>query len=212
MSLTNPSLVEDPVFHPCVRYGTATNTSPSRHSVQSSRNLHLPVQVQPIVTVGEVGGSFSICVSPPRSSPSGNTPNLESMVVSFYLGSNAVAVTGSISNGGGVSRTRVGGIGNGGVSPGYTPAGGSWEFDTLSYTLRWRIASLTGNVPTLSGTWTFDESKAKSKPSPFIQVSFSAPLASISGLGVSNLKVEGEKYSVYKGVRSSLSGRLEVRW
>lgn len=24
MSLTNPSLVEDPVFHPCVRYGTGT--------------------------------------------------------------------------------------------------------------------------------------------------------------------------------------------
>jgi hypothetical protein len=45
-----------------------------------------------------------------------------------------------------------------------------------------------------------------------VEVTFSAALSNISGISITNLKLEGERYSTYKGFRSNLKGHLEVRW
>lgn len=186
-----------------------------RQANAPTTNVPVPLRIRPSVTVGEIGGSFNISLSPPTRFSNGGVANLEEVVVSLFLGINAVGVTASISSATSSSNARISSrSGTSGPSGGQKlPPGGKWEFDALTHTLRWRLANLSPtSAPSLAGTWHFDETKPKSSPSPVVDVSFSAPLSNISGLSIVNLKLEGERYSVYKGFRSNLKGNLEVRW
>ena len=234
MSFSNPNILEDPSFHPCVRLGKwtsaklvsfvppdgdfelmgyrlgSTSASIRRTTIQTSSSVPIPLRVQPSITTGEMGGSFSISISPPSAFTAGGVISLENILITLFLGDSASAVNGSItsvlSNSSPFpSKTATG-------SSDKLPPGGLWEFDTISRTLKWRIPKLLSTLPTLSGTWQFDELQSKSRPAPTLNVSFMAPLSNISGLSVVNLKMDGERYSVYKGVRSHLKGTLEIRW
>ena len=226
----------------------------SRRAASSSASSHsggvpIPLRVRPVITLGEVGGSFTISLGPTGQFFPGGLGVLEDIVVSLYLGADAAAVTGSISNpaafGSMSGSAKQGAMGNGtggragriGGSSGVhgeraqPPPGGKWEFDSLTRTLYWRVPRLSvvgggggSNAgPTLSGTWQYDDSTgagarrssrpaARAKPSPVVEVTFSAALSNISGISITNLKLEGERYSTYKGFRSNLKGHLEVRW
>jgi len=249
LSFTNPSMLEDLSFHPCVRLGkwvtskilsfvppdgefelmgyrlgnqtgTLRKSAASTSAASSSPDVPLPIRVRPIVTVGEVGGSFSISLSPPNTFTPGGVTRLEDVLVTLNLGTNVHGVTASISsafnsNGSGTSSTMRQSSSNGSSSAG--PPSGTWEFDSLTGTLKWRIPKFSAagnNAPTLRGTWNFEDPalKSNSRPAPSVLVTFKAALTNISGLGITNLKVEGEKYSVYKGLRSHLTGSMEVRW
>ena len=227
----------------------------SRRTVSSSASSHsggvpVPLRVRPVITLGEVGGSFTISLGPTGQFFPGGLGVLEDIVVSLYLGTDAAAVSGSISNpaafGPMSSSAKQAAMGNGssgrsgrmgGASDlhgerAQPPPGGKWEFDSLTHTLYWRIPRLSvvgagggSNAgPTLSGTWQYDDPAgagarrrsrrpaARGKPSPVVEVTFSAALSNISGISITNLKLEGERYSTYKGFRSNLKGHLEVRW
>jgi AP-3 complex subunit mu len=235
-------MLQDTSFHPCVRLarwttskilsfvppdgafelmGYRLDSSSQQGSIgrrtatwmssASSANLPVPLRVRPVITVGEIGGSFNITVSPPTTFTAGGATKLEDVVVSLKLGENATGLKGSISSPASSASRIQSSTARG---PGdKLPAGGTWEFDTTSHTLIWRIPKLQANSPTLSGTWLFDESKKSgSRPSSTLDVTFKAPLSNISGLSITNLKVEGERYSMYKALRSHLTGSLEVRW
>jgi AP-3 complex subunit mu len=50
-----------------------------------------------------------------------------------------------------------------------------------------------------------------SKPIPAVSLSFESPSAGFSGLRIAGLKVTGEDYSIFKGVRLRGVGDVEVR-
>ena len=237
MTFSKNAMLEDLSFHPSVRIGRwisarvltfippdgnfelmgyrLGSSSPVlwRDSAELKSTVPIPVYIKPIITVGEVGGSFSISVSKRTISSGGAVASLEDLHITLCLGDNATGVNGSISSAGSLPEiTPNKGSTSAGGPVERLPPGGIWEFDTISHTLKWRISKLTSNSPVFSGTWLYDDSKARSRPSPSLVASFTAPLSNVSGLSVANLTVEGEKYSVYKGIRSHLKGTLEVRW
>lgn len=50
-----------------------------------------------------------------------------------------------------------------------------------------------------------------SKPSPAVTITFDCPSSGFSGLRIAGLQVSGEAYSIYKGVRLTGKGKVEVR-
>lgn len=50
------------------------------------------------------------------------------------------------------------------------------------------------------------------KPSRSFLVTFEIPQHSLSLIKIDQLRVTGESYKPYKGVRSSLEGKIEYRW
>jgi len=85
-----------------------------------------------VITVGEIGGSFNITVSPPTTFTAGGATKLEDVVVSLKLGENATGLKGSISSPANSASRIQSSTARG---PGdKLPAGGTWEFDTtISY-------------------------------------------------------------------------------
>lgn len=78
-------------------------------------------------------------------------------------------------------------------------------------TLRWSLApTASGRTATLQGAFTSTD--AHPRPARAAQVSFAMPAgASLSGLKVDQLKLSGETYKPYKGVRGRALGRVEWR-
>lgn len=180
-------------------------------SASGRSSVTLPIRIRPIITTGEVGGSFNISLAPSGHVGPGGVALLEDVILHFYLGASATTVKASIQSN---DNRRLGAIsasGSTSSSVNNPPAGGSWEFDSISHTLIWRITKLVSS-PVLSGTWQYDDNWGKSKPSPVMSVKFRAPLTNVSGLSITSLKVTGERYSMYKGLRSNMKGHVEVRW
>lgn len=78
-------------------------------------------------------------------------------------------------------------------------------------TLRWSLPpTASGRNATLQGTFT--SADAHPRPARAAQVSFAMPPgALLSALKVDQLKLSGETYKPYKGVRGRALGRVEWR-
>ena len=78
-------------------------------------------------------------------------------------------------------------------------------------TLRWSLPpTASGRNATLQGTFTSTD--AHPRPARAAQVSFAMPQgALLSALKVDQLKLSGETYKPYKGVRGRALGRVEWR-
>jgi AP-3 complex subunit mu len=171
------------------------------------------LRIRPFITTGEAGGSFTISLAPSGTVGPGGVAILEDVTIHLHLGSSATGVKGSIQSN---DKRRMNALSSNSSSSSNSqsnklPPGGSWEFDSISRTLIWKIPKLVSS-PVLSGTWQYDDNLGKSAPSPVMSVQFKAPLMNISGLSIVSLKVLGEKYSMYKGLRSNMKGHVEVRW
>lgn len=193
------------------RLNTAGVGSLHRRSNTTSRASHtLPISIRSVITIGEIGGSFKISLGPSGTIGPGGVANLENVTLQFNLGHTAIGVKASIQSN---DNTRLKALGSGGANPSTpkAPSGGSWEFDSIAKILTWRIPKLSSS-PVLSGTWQFDDARGASRPSPVFGVSFHAAFTNISGLSITSLKLAGEKYAPYKGLRSNMKGSVEVRW
>ncbi|KAG8744842.1 hypothetical protein FRC10_009366 [Ceratobasidium sp. 414] len=159
----------------------------------------LPIQFKHEVMLKEHGGSFELSVTA-RSSKT-----LENVAVEFRLGDLTTGVECTHTGGGG-GQTAGGGFG------GLAANGGSvrWGYDPQTKVLRWDIPSLTGMAQHLKGTFT--SSEPAPKPSRSFLVTFEIPQYSLSMIKIDQLKVTGEMYKPYKGVRSSVKGKIEYRW
>jgi AP-3 complex subunit mu len=113
---------------------------------------------------------------------------LDDVAVELYLGGGASGATRSAATG-----------------------GGEWTYLPGRHTLRWSLpATASGRTATLQGT--FASADAHPRPARAAQVSFAMPAgALLSGLKVDQLKVSGETYKPYKGVRGRAFGRVEWR-
>jgi len=189
-----------------------SNSSPgslyARQNASGKSSDSLPLRIRPVITTGEAGGSFDISLAPSGTAGPGGLALLEEVVIHIHLGSSATAVKGSIQSN---DNRRLNSSKSSSSSANKTPPGGSWEFDSISRTLIWKIPKLVSS-PVLNGTWQYDDNLGKSAPSPVMSIRFKAPLTNISGLSITSLKVLGEKYSMYKGLRSNMKGHVEVRW
>lgn len=189
-------------------YRYVPSATQARRGAHDTQAIPLSLYIKPVITMGTAGGSFNLTVGPPNNFQLGNVPNLQNVRIVLHLGKRATAVSGGISSRQSNSSSRTA---NGSSSP--AASGGSWEFDSFSRNLRWTIPQLSVNSYTLSGTWNYEAASSHaSKPSPFVEVTFEAALANVSGTTITNLKLDTERYSVYKGVRSQLTGRIEGRW
>ncbi|KAG9104115.1 hypothetical protein FRC06_005419, partial [Ceratobasidium sp. 370] len=216
LSLANSKALRDYSFHPCIRLQKFLQTSvlsfvpPDGNFTLLNYQLPvpspnpaapppLPIQFKHEVTLHEHGGSFELSITA-RSSKT-----LENVAVEFRLGDSATGVECTHTGGGG-GQTAGGGFG------GLAANGGSvrWGYDPQTKVLRWDVPSLTGMAQHLRGSFT--SSGPAPKPSRSFLVTFEIPQYSMSMIKIDQLKVTGEMYKPYKGVRSSVEGKIEYRW
>lgn len=118
----------------------------------------------------------------------GSSKGLQSVLIEWYLGK-GVTTSNWIPGGG----------------------GGTCTYDSRSGLLQWQIPALSGsNSCTLRGT--YSTTLVTPRPAPSLQVSFMQAEASFSSLKIQDLRVTSEQYKPFKGVRSQLCGKVDVRW
>ncbi|TDL29796.1 clathrin adaptor, mu subunit [Rickenella mellea] len=202
LSFLNPTVLQDCSFHSCVRLQrwirdkSLSFVPPDgrfvlmeyRHgpssstTLDSTRQLTIPFALSPSITIQEHGGSFDLSVTSRISSKP-----IEQLVVELYLGEGATSAN-CLASG-----------------------GASWGFDPKTLTLRWELSKITqGSTNTLRGTFTSSASPAR--PSRAFRITFDIPQHSFSGVKVDKLKVAGENFKVFKGVRGRSTGDIEWRW
>ncbi|KZO92178.1 clathrin adaptor, mu subunit [Calocera viscosa TUFC12733] len=205
LTFSQPRLLSDPSFHPCVRYQKWTrDRSLSFVPPDGSFTLltymvpppplaphQVPLQLRPHIVIGSGTGSFEIGLI----SRAGRV--LEEVKVVWSLGDEATGVQASMSSTSGPVSEKD---------------RGSWGFDPLTRSLEWTIPTLPASASlTLKGT--FSSSDAHPRTSPAIQITYTMPSNTISGLKVDSLKLVGsDTYKPFKGVRGSGRAKIEWRW
>ncbi|KAH7916717.1 clathrin adaptor mu subunit [Hygrophoropsis aurantiaca] len=209
LTFTNPNVLTDCAFHPCVRLQRWTRDkalsfvppdgrfvlAEYQYTGQSAvvSNVPVPLALKTSIDIGEFGGTIHLSLSSRLS-----TKPMENIEVELYLGddaSGAQCVTSSAGNG-------VGSVGG---------AEGSWGFDSRKKVLKWEIPSIgTSGSWVLRGSWT-SKSKAP-RPAHALHIRFEIPAYNFSSLKVDQLRLSGEGYKMYKGVRGRSLGSIEWRW
>ncbi|CAE6509897.1 unnamed protein product [Rhizoctonia solani] len=214
-SLSNSKAMHDYSFHPCVRLQKFLQTKqlsfvpPDGNFTLLTYQLPvpspnpaapppLPIHLKSDVSLHEHGGAFEITATA-RSSKM-----LENVCVEFKLGDSATGAE--------CTHTGSGGQSAGGGFGALSVNGGSvrWGYDPQTKVLKWEIPSLTSMAQNLKGTFT--SSDETPRPSRSFIVTFEIPQHSLSMTKIDQLRISGESYKPYKGVRSSVKGRIEYRW
>ncbi|KAF7984537.1 hypothetical protein HWV62_13719 [Athelia sp. TMB] len=199
LTFTNPQVIADPAFHPCVRLQRWTlNKSlsfvpPDGHFVLADYRyappsvtaaVPLPISVKAHIAVGDFGGTLDIALTPRTS----GRP-LENLSVELYIGEDGTGASCAVSG------------------------GGSWAFDAKRKVLKWDIPKLApGSSGSASLRGTFVSSAQTPRPSRALRLQFEIHAHTFSALKVEQLKVTGEAYKPYKGVRGRSLGDIEWRW
>ncbi|KAG8899137.1 hypothetical protein FRB99_006901 [Tulasnella sp. 403] len=91
---------------------------------------------------------------------------------------------------------------------------GTWAWEPKEKVIRWTIPSMiaSGSSSTWSLKGTFVSTDTVPRPSRSIMTSFRIPQLLFSGLKVEQLKVTGEPYKPFKGVRTISNATVEWRW
>jgi len=163
----------------------------------------VPFVVKTLFDIEGQGGSFDVTLSSRL-----NARNLENIVVELDLGEGAAGIKC-------IAAKGTGGLGRGGVNALDMGSGGntgaSWAFDSKKRVLRWEIA----NAPP-SSSWnlrgSFTTPSITPRPSHALQIRFQIQSYTFSSLKVEQLKITGEAYKPYKGVRGRVIGNVEWRW
>ncbi|KAF9482003.1 clathrin adaptor mu subunit [Pholiota conissans] len=226
LSFTNSNVLVDCAFHPCVRLSRWSRGktfsfvppdgkfiladyrySPSGSSASATNftkdNIPIPFAIKTNFEIQENGGSFDITLTSRL-----NGRNLENVVVEFNLGEGASAIKC-------IAARGTGGLGRGGVNAMDSGIGGSngasWAFDSRKRVLKWEI----NNAPP-SSSWnlqgSFSTPSIAPRPAHALQVRFEIQSYTFSSLKVEQLKITGETYKPYKGVRGRTIGNVEWRW
>ncbi|GAA6059442.1 hypothetical protein JCM10212_005381 [Sporobolomyces blumeae] len=233
LSFTDPTVLDEaPAFHASVRYSKwakekVVSFVPPDGNFRLLSFLHTPPRTSPAlalallpfsltssVTLGSSGGAFSITLTS-RAPPSRPLTNLV-FRIPLAAGANGVTATASggaykrddegRSVGGGAGRWEVENITTATTGAGW-PDG---RTGTTSHCLVWTIDQLTSTDRPAVLTGQYYASERARKP-PCFTLSFDSPSAGFSGLRVNSLKLGGEAYNVYKGVKTSGKGVIEVR-
>jgi len=235
LSFTNPHILSDCSFHPCIRlqrwsrdkifsfvppdgrfilaeYRYSPNSSSlsataSISAASSSAgtsitkdNVPIPFSLQTKFDLSEYNASFEITLTSRLT-----TRVLENVVVQLNLGEGASSIKCTAARG-------TGGLGRGAMDVGIGgSSGASWTFDIKKRVLKWEIPSIPP-----SSSWnlrgSFTTPTIAPRPSHAFQVHFQIPSYTFSSLKVEQVKLKGEDYKPYKGVRGHSVGKVEWRW
>ncbi|GAA5846384.1 hypothetical protein JCM5353_000472 [Sporobolomyces roseus] len=223
LSFTDPTVLDEaPAFHSCVRYSKWAKDKivsfvPPDGAFQLLSFLHTPPRTSPAlslallpfsltssITLGSSGGSFSLTLTS-RAPPSRPLTNLI-IRIPLAAGSNGLTAT---TSGGAYKKDEEGRSIGGGA--------GRWEVENDrregtggGQTLVWKIDELvsTDRPALLTGQYYAGD---KARKPPFFTMTFDSPSSGFSGLRINSLKVGGEMYNVYKGVKTKGKGEFEVR-
>ncbi|KAH0587131.1 AP-3 complex subunit mu-1 [Termitomyces sp. J132] len=232
LSFANPQVLADCAFHPCVRlkrwsdskilsfippdgrfvlaeYRYAPNqasasarfsnttvpaTTPPLNLVRD--HVALPFTLKPAVELEGNGGNFNITLTSRLS-----TRNIENLVAELHLGEGAGGIKCVTARGGAADR----------YGRGVEGVGASWAFDSNKKILRWEIPLVSP-----SSSWSlrgsFTTLIPAPRPSHAMQIRFEIQSHTFSALKVEQLKMTGEVYKPYKGVRGRSVGKVEWRW
>ncbi|KAH7100568.1 clathrin adaptor, mu subunit [Auriculariales sp. MPI-PUGE-AT-0066] len=202
MTFVNPQVITDGSFHPCVRLSRWTRDKslsfvppdgaftlmeyrylPPNANLASSAQANVPIPVALKPSITLSEGGGSIDLTL-SSRVAGPIQRIQ---VDLFLGSSAT----------GASLMAT--------------AGSSWSFDPRTSMLRWEVAPAPAtSTHTLRGTFTSSERHPRIGNG--LTVTYDLPTHSYSGLKVDQLKVAGEQYKTYKGVRPQARGSIEFRW
>ncbi|KAH9032159.1 Mu homology domain-containing protein [Lactarius pseudohatsudake] len=223
LTLTNSHTISEPSSHPCVRLNRFAQSKalsfvppdgrftlmeyrfdPSASKPGAAPALTAAAAAQPKCKFRlHCAPHFPSPITAVRAFELSFTPRagaLEDVAVELYLGSGATGATCSAASG-----------------------GSEWMYVPARRTLRWSLASSASAIPgaprsasgpgrsaTLRGT--FASGEAHPRPARAAQISFALPAgALLSALKIDQLKLSGETYKPYKGVRGRALGRVEWR-
>ncbi|KAH9482902.1 AP-3 complex subunit mu-1 [Psilocybe cubensis] len=228
LSFTNPQVLADCAFHPCIRLNRWSrdktfsfvppdgkfilaeyrySPNPSTSATGSSApptvrdNVPIPFVLKPNFDIEDQTVSFDVTLTSRL-----NGRSLENLVIELNLGEGASGIKC-------VAGRGTGGLGRGGIGAMDVvggSSGASWAFDSRKKVLKWEII----NVPP-SSSWNLRGSFSTPivpRPSHALQVKFEIQSYTFSSLKVEQLKIIGETYKPYKGVRGRSIGDVEWRW
>jgi len=194
LSFSNPHILDDVSFHPCVRYNRY-----EQHKVVSfvppdgqfklmnyivKGQLQLPIYVKPQITWNQSGGRVSIMVGTKNT---GGKP-VEDMVVTIPF-PKSIASTNLTANFGNV------------------------QYDDITKTCKWNIGKIPKDKsPLLEGTISLPPGGSVPDSNPSVSADFKIVMFAVSSLKVDSLALHNERYKPYKGVRSiTKAGKFTVR-
>lgn len=206
LSFTDPELINDCSFHPCVRYNkferdrVVSFVPPDgtfelmRYRVNTKTNVSAPIHITPTITMSDQhnAGHGRVQIQIAHKHPSSfvihnrkNTLLVEDVALSILFPKCVKTAT--------LSATM-----------------GSVLYDEATKVAKWTVGRLStaSKVPQLTGTMVI---QGKADIPPPILVTWRVPLASVSGIQIAALQLTNERYRPYKGVRTiTKSGRYQV--
>ncbi|KAI0676750.1 clathrin adaptor mu subunit [Trametes maxima] len=199
LTFSNASTLTDCAFHPCVRLQRWSRDKilsfvppdgkfklmDYRYvpvSASSMNQVSVPFILRPVVKVDEHGGSIDVSLSSRLT-----TRTMDSVTVELYLGEGATGASCILSH------------------------NASWSFNPKTQTLVWELKAVVPSASyTLRGSFT--SSALTPRPSRAFRVRFDIPQHNFSAIKIEQLKLTGENYKPYKGMRGSSLGNIEWRW
>ncbi|KAI0334884.1 clathrin adaptor mu subunit [Cubamyces sp. BRFM 1775] len=199
LTFSNASTLNDCSFHPCVRLQRWSRDKvlsfvppdgkfklmEYRYTPVSASSLNqvsVPFILRPTVKVEDHGGSIEVVLSSRLT-----TRTMENVFVELYLGEGATGASCLASH------------------------NASWSFNPRTLSLVWELKTVVPSASyTLRGSFT--SSNEMPRPSRAFRVRFEIPQHNFSALKIEQLKLTGETYKPYKGMRGNSLGDIEWRW
>lgn len=196
LSFAGSQTLTDCSFHPCVRLQRWTRDKQLsfvppdgqftlmsyRYQPAGTHAIAIPFTVKASVVIDESKGTFDVIVTSRLT-----TRTIEKMTVDWFLGETASGASCAASN------------------------SSSWTFDSRARTLRWEMKNITPSSSfNLRGH--FATTDKVPRPSRGFRIKFEVLQHTFSSLKVDQLKLTGEMYKPYKGVRGRSMGDVEWRW
>ncbi|KAI0346996.1 clathrin adaptor mu subunit [Trametopsis cervina] len=193
---SNPQVLADCSFHPCVRLPRWTRDKSlsfvppdGRFTLMEYRytppGLHpvaVPFLMKATINVEDSRGTFDLNLSSRLT-----TKVIDKLTVEWYLGNGASGASCIASN------------------------NASWTFDPRTLTLKWEMKSVPPSSSyNLRGSFT--STSQSPRPSRALHIAFEIAQHSFSSLKVDQLKLTGELYKPFKGLRGKSTGDIEWRW
>jgi len=199
LTLSNSQTLTDCSFHPCVRLPrwardkTLSFVPPDgrfklmeyRYAPTSASSVHqiaVPLALRSSILIQEQGGTLDLTFTSRLT-----TRVMENVTIELFLGEGASGASCIASH------------------------NASWGFDLRTSSLKWELKSAQPSASyTLRGYFT--SSVQVPRPSRAFRIRFEIMQHTFSSLKIDQLKLTGEMYKPYKGMRGRSAGDIEWRW
>ncbi|KAI0721967.1 clathrin adaptor mu subunit [Cerioporus squamosus] len=199
LTFSNAQSLVDTSFHPCVRLQRWARDKVlsfvppdgkfklmdyrfAPATASAVSQTSVPFILRTGVSVDEHGGSIDLTLSSRLT-----TRTMENVYVELYLGEGATGANCLASH------------------------NASWTFNPRTQTLVWELKTV---VPTANYTFrgSFTSTAENPRPSRALRIRFEIPQHNFSAMKIEQLKLTGEVYKPYKGMRGTSFGNVEWRW